>query len=111
MKVGICRIRQAQDNKFKEQIWRKTGHGHYCVSFDELVFSHHEDDINCKFSWFKFRSGIVLHFEYDSTRGILRIRKNNGEKYVMSIDKGADEKYAFCAYLSESGDSVELIHA
>jgi hypothetical protein len=33
----------------------------------------------------------------------------NSEQYEMDIEKKADEKYAVCAYMLNSEDSVELM--
>jgi hypothetical protein len=35
--------------------------------------------------------------------------KNKGEQYKMNIEKDTTEKYAICAFLWNSGDSVELM--
>lgn len=57
---------------------------------------------------FRFKAGDVLQFEYDSIMGKMIVTKNNNQQYEMDIEKKADEKYAICAYLFKSGDSVEL---
>jgi hypothetical protein len=49
----------------------------------------------------------VLQFEYDSIIGKMIVTKNNSERYEMDIEKG--KKYAVCAYMTVSGDSVELM--
>lgn len=51
----------------------------------------------------------MLQFEYDSIIGKMAVLKNNKEKYEMNVEKNAAENYAFCAYLLNSRDSVELI--
>lgn len=54
--------------------------------------------------------GDVLSFKFNSKIGKLIIKKNNYRKlYEMDIEKNAAEKYAVCAYLYSSGDSIELI--
>jgi hypothetical protein len=39
----------------------------------------------------------------------MTVKKNNRERYEMDIEKNAGEDYAVCAYLFNSGDSVELV--
>lgn len=36
----------------------------------------------------------------------MTVTKNNSEQYEMDIEKNTAEKYAVCAYLYKTGDSV-----
>lgn len=107
--VGMCQIRKAQQHQFERWNWSNIGQGNYCVRSDGHVFSHSDANVNYKLDSFRFEMGDVLQFEYDSVMGKLTVMKNKSEQYKMNIEKDTTENYAICAFLWNSGDSVELM--
>lgn len=107
--LGICQIGRACSQKFEEWNWSRTGHGHYCVRQDGMVFSHSDAKVNCQRKSFFFKSKDKLYFEYNPKKDKLKIEKENGGRYEMNIERCVASEYAFCAYLVNSEDSVELI--
>lgn len=105
----MCQIRQAQKHQFQEWELQVTGHGHYCVWPDGYVVSHSDASINCQQRSSKFKTGDVLHFEYNSAEGNFTVVNNNRGHFKMNVPKGKGEKYAACVYLWHKGDFSELL--
>lgn len=107
--IGICQIRQTQSHQFESSDWWNIGHGHYCIGADGYVFSHNNANANNKPQSFRFKKGDVLQFEFDLTISKLSVTKNTNERYETDIENGKTEMYAFCTYMCDRGDSVEMI--
>lgn len=110
MYLGMCQIRQACSHRFEYWGWQGIGHGHYCVSSKGYIYTHIDDELNRKIiNDFKFYEGDFLQFEYNSILNKLVVVDNNRLLYNMDVEKDTAENYAICAYLFDSGDSIELI--
>lgn len=55
--------------------WGRIGHGHYCMFSFGNVYSHIDKKVNCADSFFAFKKGDTVNFEYDRNKGKFKITK------------------------------------
>lgn len=94
--MGLCKIGAAAQYKFEDWSWQGIGHGNYCIGSYGRVFSHCDRKINGEVKCFKYASGDVLRFKYNTAKGKLVLKKGDCN-FEMDILKAND--YAFCVYL------------
>lgn len=72
------------------------------------MYSHSDAEANGKIESFKFKTGDVISFEYHPAKGKLRMIKDK-EQYELDVEIGKGERYAVCAYIYRSGNSIEFV--
>lgn len=89
----------------------EIGHGHYCVSSSGEIFSHSDKSVNDQVKSFVFGTGDILHFEYNSQLGILKVVKEDDIVNItinIEVERSKGRNYSVCAYLYDVGDAITI---
>jgi hypothetical protein len=109
--LGVASQNTLRINKFQIPSLSQLGHGNYINFSHGVTFSHTDATMNYKNGPLTFKESEVVEMEFDTMAMVLHLRGKEKHNSFAVAPLPKDDCYRFVVYLSDIGDTVELLRS